>query len=108
MGNDDYTRTGLLPKKRWTWVRQIRVFRGELGVDVYERVTQLIRNESPGAMHVGMVGRILTAKSNSVEVTLMPGEDDELVLIVDRIPEPVVVGWIALGSAPLTSWGRGQ
>ena len=103
VGSDDYAKPGILPKKRWNFVRQLRVFRGDASADVYERVAQHLRSEGPSEMQVGMVGRILTGKSNLMVVTLMPGEDDELLLVVDHVPRAIVLGLTLLVSATISS-----
>lgn len=82
-GVADLARPELLPKRSHGFKPRARMLKGPVDPEVYDRIAQVLQRAYP-AMHTSLDGRTLSAKSGGLEVTLLPVDDDDLLMVFDE------------------------
>jgi hypothetical protein len=81
-GETPFSKSELLPPQTPGFARRVRTIEGP--IDDYEGVVELLQRGLKVPMETRVVGEKLHAKSSSLEVTVLPGQGSELLLVFDE------------------------
>ena len=82
-GVADFARPELLPKRSHGFKSRACTINGPVDGEVFERIATVLQRASD-AMETSLVNGTFAAKSTGLEITVLPGEDDELLMVFDE------------------------
>lgn len=82
-GVADFPRPELLPKRSRGFKPRGRMFNGPVDPQVYERIAEVLQRAEV-AMDTSLIDTTFMATSKGLEITVMPGEGDELLMVFDE------------------------
>lgn len=85
-GDESFPAPELLPKRRHGFARRVRVIEGHVEDDAFEAAERLLQSGLKAPMETQFAEGIFSATSPFFEVTIMPGESDQLFVVFDEAP----------------------
>lgn len=82
-GVADFARPELLPKRSHGFKSRACTINGPVDGEVFERIATVLQRASD-AMETSLLNGTFAAKSKGLEITVLPGEDDELLMVFDE------------------------